>query len=285
MSKATLLYNPAAGRRPLSLRRLNRVLELLHGMGVAADAVATKPRGCMTPLDLGGKDLLIVWGGDGSIHDAIPEAVKWRVPLAVLPAGTANVLAREIGIPRVPERALRLIAAGKTRRLRLGRGCDEYFHLMAGVGPDGHVIRNNPGPLKKTLGVGSYWLAGLRAFRNLPLKPFEALLDGGSHRATFAVVSKSRYYGGHLLVAPQASVFDGLLDVCLFQATDRWSFLRYLYGAFNGKHVRFPDVVYRRTERVEVLGDETIPIQMDGDVVGHLPMAFTCEDGIEVFAP
>ena len=76
----------------------------------------------MTSLNLENKDLLIVYGGDGTLHGAIPEAVKWEVPVALLPAGTTNVLARELGIPRDPERALSMVPQRKLLKIRPGRG-------------------------------------------------------------------------------------------------------------------------------------------------------------------
>ena len=89
---ALLLYNPAAGRFPLSEKRLNALLKTLNDYGIRAETAMTQPSQ-ETLLNLENKDLLIVYGGDGTLHEAIPEAVKWQVPVALLPAGTTNVLA------------------------------------------------------------------------------------------------------------------------------------------------------------------------------------------------
>ncbi len=292
MKKALLLYNPAAGRFPLSRKRLASILEKLLVMGISAEAHPTLENQNGTVLPLAGKDMLILYGGDGTIHQVLPAVLNSGVRLAVLPAGTANVLAKELGIPRNPERALRLIAAGRTRHIHIGeartaqRGEPRYFHLMAGVGLDAYVIsRTNP-RLKRTLGWASYWWAGIQSFWSVPLTPFQATLDGVTFEATFAVVSNCRYYGGQLLMAPQANLLDGSLDVYLFTARERFRLLAYLAGALDGRHVRLRDVVYRKASRVSIQGDSSIPVQMDGDVMEHLPVEFSsCSRSIEVFAP
>ncbi len=166
MSTALLLYNPAAGRFPLSEKRLKALLKTLYDYGIRAETAITQPSQ-QASLNLENKDLLIVYGGDGTLHEVIPEVVKWQVPVALLPAGTTNVLARELGIPRDPERALALVPQRKLQRIHLGwgdRGQDprglspisppqagRYFHLMAGIGFDGDVISRTGQHLKKSL--------------------------------------------------------------------------------------------------------------------------------------
>ena len=206
--------------------------------------------------------------------------------MAILPAGTANVLARELSIPRDPDRALRLLRGGRRTRIRLGKSGQNYFHLMAGIGLDSHIIDQISPGLKRRFGVGSYWLAGLRALRNLPLQPFEIYLDDRPVEATFAVISNSRYYGGHLLLTPAADVTEDCLDVCLFTSRDRSRYLSYLLGALTGRHVRLSYVHYLKAREISVRGEAYIPVQMDGEVMGTLPMDFeVARRSVEVFVP
>ncbi len=286
VTRAILLYNPAAGRFPLSRRRIVRILEKLHGMGIPAEAMATPPPGNGRGLDLEGCDLLIVCGGDGTLHDLIPEILRRKPLLAILPCGTANVLARELGIPRTTERALEVIRTGKSRRIYLGRAGDRLFHLMAGVGVDAFVISQVGRRLKRVLGVGAYWLAGFRSFWQFPLKPFRVELDGETHEATFALVSKSRFYGGNLQLTPNASLFEDRLDVCLFQSTRRLRFVRYLWGILSGSHLGYPDVLYRKTSRVSICPEQPVGVQMDGELAGWAPIEFAAGgDSLEVLVP
>ncbi len=287
MKRALLFYNPQAGRISLSPRRLRKLIESIHALGLEVSAVPSRAEpGALSGENLVDQDVLIVHGGDGTIHEALEPALDHQIPIALLPAGTANVLARELGIPRDPARALRLLRQGKRTRICLGKSGGRYFHVMAGVGLDSHIIDQTSGGLKRCFGMGSYWLAGLSAFRRIPLRPFEVLLDDCPYKATFAVISNARHYGGHLLVAPAANVSEECLDVCLFTSTNRKRYVVYLLGSLIGKHIELSDVHYRKARRIRALGESNIPVQMDGEVVGNLPMDFEVAGrSIELFVP
>ncbi len=298
MSTALLLYNPAAGRFPLSEKRLKALLKTLYDYGIRAETAITQPSQ-ETSLNLENKDLLIIYGGDGTLHEAIPEAVKWQVPVALLPAGTTNVLARELGIPRDPERALSLVPRRKLQRIHLGQGDwgqaredlspisrRRYFHLMAGIGFDGDVISRTGQHVKKALGMTAYWLAAHISLLKYPMTPFELSLEGEVHQGTFAVIGNARKYGGELHLTPKASVQENCLDVCLFTSQQRWRYLLYLWGVLSGRHLSYPDVLYRKVQHLKVSSDRPVPIQMDGELIGHSPMEFSsCREGLEVVVP
>lgn len=274
MQKGLLVYNPSAGRLRLSDSRLRELTDRLRGFGWEVEPYESRPTGQKLPLD--GKGLLVVYGGDGTIHDVIGQAVEAGVPLGIIPSGTANVLAQELGLPLNHEQALDVIGRGRTRRIHVARADGQYFHLMGGVGPDAYLNQRVHPVLKKLLGVGAYWLTGLVRFWGYRLQPFEVTIDGDETlRATFAVVSNSRYYGGRLLLTPRASLHDDVLDVCLFTSSSHFRFLRYLVGAMRGRHLDYSDVVYRKARTVEVRGDCDIPVQLDGEMKGHLPMEFS----------
>ncbi len=287
MKRALFFYNPNAGRSSLSPKRRQKLIESIHGLGLEVTSLCSSPApGALSSGHLENQDLIIVYGGDGTIHQALGPALDLQLPVAVLPGGTANVLARELSIPRDPARALRLLKEGKRTRMRLGKSGPNYFHLMAGVGLDSHIIDQTSSGLKRRFGVGSYWLAGLRAFRNVPLQPFEIYLDDGPVEATFAVISNSRFYGGHLLLAPAADVTQDCLDVCLFTSRDRKRYVTYLMGVLTGRHVGLPDVHYVKAKEISVRGEPSIPVQMDGEVIGTLPMDFeVARRSVEIFVP
>ncbi len=287
MISAVFLYNPAAGRFPLSERRRNGLLEYLYCNGIRCEVVSSRPARDPNPwLDLRNKDLLIVYGGDGTLHQAMGEVVKQKVPVALLPAGTTNVLARELKIPRDPERALAMVVRRKTRRIYLGQGNGEYFHLMAGIGLDGDVISRIKTNLKQVLGMGAYYWATAISLLKYPMRPFDVDLEGETHRGTFAVIGNTRNYGGHLLVTPEARLEESLLDVCLFKGGGRGRYLSYILGTISGRHIHYPDVLYRKVRHVSISADPSVPVQMDGDLVGHGSIEFSSHgEGIEVVVP
>ncbi len=276
MIEAVLLYNPAAGRVPLSDKCLKRLLERLYRLGIRSEAVAACPEGKKLTLMLKNKDLLIVYGGDGTIHQALGEAVRWDVPIALLPAGTANILARELRIPRDIEQALAVVARKRLRWIHLGCNDGHFFHVMAGVGLDAYILEHFDEKLKRVLGIAAYWVAGIKEFWRYPLRQFQVEVHGEVHTATFAVISKTRYYGGHLLVTPYASLDEDLLDICLFTATRHIRFLFYLLGVILGRHVHYSDVIYRRARRVSISGNSAVRVQLDGELAGRIPTEFSC---------
>jgi diacylglycerol kinase family enzyme len=170
--------------------------------------------------------------------------------------------------------------------MRLGKANNRYFHLMAGIGADGYIINQVGVSLKRFLGVGAFYLTAISKFWSYKLRPFQVDLGHSSHTVTFAVISNARYYGGHLLLAPHASVFDDMLDVCLFTSTNHIRFLSYLWGSLKGKHLAYSDVVYEKVRRIEVSGDQSIRVQLDGEVAGHLPMKIVSDEArLEVVVP
>jgi diacylglycerol kinase (ATP) len=178
---------------------------------------------------------------------------------------------------------VRIAARGVRRRLYLGTGGGRYFHIMAGIGLDAHVIEHVRPIMKKHLGVVAFWMAGLASFWTYPLKSVMVKADGEDLEATFLVIANARNYGGHLQIAPSASPLSPGLDVCLFSSTHRASYLRYLSGVLTNRHLNYPDVYYRRVETICVRGDSSVMVQMDGEVVGHLPMDFSASSAtIEV---
>jgi len=286
MIDAILLYNPSAGRSPLSSERLQHVLNRLRLGGLRCEAVVVDPDSRSSPLlDFRNKSLLIVHGGDGTIHHALQQAAGQNVRLAVLPAGTANVLARELRIPLDLDQAIDVVLQGKIRRISLGRSGDRCFHLAAGTGLDAAVISRLNRRLKRVVGEGAYWAAGLRTFIDYQPQTIRLQVDGEMLEGSFAVIANARLYGGNLRLTPDADLSDDLLDVCLFTSRHKFRFLQYLWGALFGDLRTYPDVIYRKARCVQVTGPN-VPIQMDGELVGHLPASFSVFDpGIEVLVP
>jgi len=286
-TKALLVYNPVAGRSALAESRLKQLSEKLAAVGIVAELHVVHPdRGAEMAQKLREKSLLIICGGDGTIHNVLPDAVNAKVPVGILPAGTANVLARELDIPTSMDGAIQILGKGRTRLMRLGKANGRYFHLMAGIGADGYIINQVGLSLKRFLGVAAFYLTAISKFWSYKLRPFQVDLGHSSHTATFAVISNARYYGGHLLLTPHASVFDDMLDVCLFTSTNHIRFLSYLWGSLKGNHLTYYDVIYEKVRRIEVSGDQSVHVQLDGEVAGHLPMKIVSDEGrLEVVVP
>jgi diacylglycerol kinase family enzyme len=168
----------------------------------------------------------------------------------------------------------------------VGRAGERYFLLMAGVGLDADIVRAVHPGLKRLTGEGAYWMAGLKQLTDWHPVPFLLETEAGQHSATFAVVANAASYGGGLRFAPDASMDDDVLDVCLFDSTQRHRFARYLAAAFTGSHLGMPGVTYLKTRRAVVHGDGSRFVQVDGELLGPLPVSFECvPDALSLVVP
>ena len=217
---------------------------------------------------------MVAFGGDGTINEVIGGLTGTEVPLGILPGGTANVLAMELGIPLDLRQASKVVTAGVSQRISVGRAGSRHFHLMAGIGLDAAVVSSMPPRLKDLLGTYSFWIQGFRQLSHYYLRPFRVDVDGRVLDATFAVIANARNYGGPLRLAPEATVSSDHIDVCLFRSQRKTRYFTYLATGYFGRHVHLRDVIYLKARRVAVRGDASISVQVDGELAGCLPMDF-----------
>ena len=254
------------------------MLEALRRRGLSADSYRTRGPGDATRLGRealeSGASTVVVYGGDGTVNEAMQPLVESQIALAVWPGGTANVLASELNLPHDLDRVADMIAARRIRRVAVGRADTRYFLLMAGVGLDAALVRLvNPG-VKRVTGQGAYWAAGLRQVIDWDLHPFVVDVDGQRFQATFAIFANAASYAGGLRIAPRASMDSEVLDLCLFDWPGRLRFLRHFVTVHAGAHLGLPGVTYLTARRATVHGDANTWVQVDGDLLGHLPMRF-----------
>lgn len=283
--RALVFHNPKAGS-VLSTVQIGPVLRKLSSAGFTCDLHTVVSDISSGPPALKEYELLVVCGGDGTVHRVVPWAVEAKIPIGLIPTGTANVLARELSLPHRVDDAIEVIKDGRLRSLHLGRANGRLFHLMAGIGADGFLVERVSPSLKRLLGVTAYWLAGLTRFWSYRIRSFEVHLPKELHSATFAVISNSRCYGGQLLITPRGSVLEPCLDVCIFQAKTHLRFIQYLWAIRTGRHLMFEDVTYRKVSRAEVVGSQDIPVQLDGEPAGGLPRSLSlASETLRVFVP
>jgi diacylglycerol kinase (ATP) len=220
-------------------------------------------------------DLVIAAGGDGTVNEVACGLALSSIPLAVLPCGTGNVLAKELGIPNRMSDAVNLIARSKPTRIALGKGGDRYFVIMAGVGVDAQIVYELDVKMKQTWGEVGFWLAALRHWSTrYRLASFSVNVDGTTEQATFAIISRVGSYAGGVKITSKADLRSDQFDICIFKGTSRLDYLRYLSGVLSGTHPHFHDVVYTRGKLIRMTAEHQIRVQMDGELAGTLPMVF-----------
>jgi diacylglycerol kinase (ATP) len=238
-------------------------------------------------------DLIIVAGGDGTINEAANGMIGSHVPLAVLPGGTANVLARELRLSLRMERAASEIAECRPLRVSAGLlhahgGISRHFLLMAGVGFDAHIVYNLNLGLKARFRQGAYFLGAIRELLR-SLDELDVSVNGINQRCSFVLASRTRNYAGYLEVALGASLFHDDFEVWLVEGTSSFRYLtKYMAGVLLGRLGRMKGVSVLRATEVEFRSpvDPHIYVQVDGEHAGHLPARVEIvRDAITLLAP
>ena len=270
-----IIFNPAAGWR--RRQRLAPVLAQLREQGCALELRETQGPGdaerFAAEADPGAFDLVVVAGGDGTVNETINGLARSGLPLALIPLGTANVLAAEIGLSTDPAAVARCVAFGQPRPIALGAANGRRFILMAGAGFDAHVVAGVSVPMKRRLGKGAYVLSTLRQLLVFDFPSYEVLSDNTVHHAASVIVTNARYYGGRFVCAPDASLESATLQVCLFQRGGRLAAIGYALALFSGRLPRLSSYRLIEARRIEVRGRPGEPIQVDGDGIGQLNVA------------
>jgi len=225
-----------------------------------------------------GADLILAAGGDGTVNEVAEGMVHSAVPLAVLPAGTANVLAMEMKLGGKLLEVAAHLGECRPRRISVGHlSCDDgrvsrHFLLMAGAGLDAQIVYKVSAGLKARIGKIAYWIAGWSLLgRRLPQIAVEA--DGRGYRCSFALLSKVRNYGGDFEIAREVNLFEDQFELVLFEGKSSLRYVKYFAAlAFNRLH-GIRGVIDCRARHIKLTGsgDSRIFVQVDGELAGRLP--------------
>jgi YegS/Rv2252/BmrU family lipid kinase len=275
----TVVFNPTAGGRRRA--RFDRTLALLRQSGCEIAVQATTGRGDAEAIARSfgdvppAPDLLVVAGGDGTINEAVNGLLSngnAASPLAILPLGTANVLAAEIGLGTAPPVVARTIAEGTASHAYVGLANGRCFTAMAGVGFDAHVVANVDLRIKRRLGKAAYVLESLRQLFRFRFPRYRVTVDGQSFEAASVIVAKGHYYAGRYVCALEARLDEPVFHVCLFERGGRWNAVRYALALALNRLPRLADFRIVRGRVVTIDGPPGDPVQGDGDIIAHLPV-------------
>jgi YegS/Rv2252/BmrU family lipid kinase len=272
-----VIYNPTAGRR--SLRRLHRFLARLGRLDVAVVLRETRARGDAEAFaraaDAAEFDAVVAAGGDGTINEVVNGLADSALPLAVMPLGTGNVLANEIGLPRNPERVAEIAVAGAARPIWIGEVAGRRFVMMAGIGFDAAVVAGLDLALKRRVGKLAFVKEIIAQLWHHGACRYSVSCEGADHLPASAVIANGRFYAGRFVLAPAARLDDPALQLVLFMRTGRLAMVRYLLAMALGRVHRLPDVRIVRTARLTVAGPVGAGVEADGDIVATLPVTIS----------
>ena len=282
---AFVLYNPSArGLDRLGTEQIDTAVDALREDGHSVSFVSTRGPGSAIDLARGcvreGADLILVAGGDGTINEVANGMVHTSVPLGVLPAGTANILANELGVAGPLKALAREVKDWVPRRISVGRltadgGASARFFLMvAGVGLDAHILAEVDPEIKKIQGKLSYWLAGLSQLTR-ELVEFDVFAGGSKRTASFALASRVRNYGGSFTITREAGLLRDDFGFALFEGRSSFRYLAYLGAVFASTLDRTDGVTLLHGTSAEFRprGDAPVYVEVDGELAGALPAA------------
>lgn len=282
-----LVFNPhaAMGRAAKLLPALRAALEQFASLEVVATRAAGDAVERVVQSDLAGFDGLIAAGGDGTLFEVLnglyAHPVEHRIPLGLVPVGTGNAFARDLGLrPGDWEKGVGIIRAGRQRRVDVGRvtHAGGAYHFLNIVGAGLPVDAMRTAERLKMLGKSAYSLAALWRAMRLQTFPLRVEIDGElvEQEALFVEISNSRYTGTSFLMAPVAQLDDGLLDVTVLRRLSRRRLLRLFPTIYRGSHVEYAEVLTRQARCVRLLTPPGLQLAPDGEFRGCTPATVEC---------
>ncbi len=285
MKRGVLIYNPTAGQRDRRAR-MGELIRSMHARGIELVNAPTESAGHATEIARAflarGVDIVAACGGDGTISEVAWGLAGTDVPLAILPGGTSNVLARELSIPLPIHLAKELLVTGVPLRVRLLTANDRPFLLWAGAGLDARIMLRLRPLLKRWFGRAGIVVTAAPEFFRYEFPRLEVTIDGVPHDATFAVVSHATRYAGDWIIAPDASLLSDEMDVLLFEGKSRWRFFQLFQQIQIGRSGHLAAGIARivRGRTIEIRSGESYPVevQVDGDCVLETPVVCRAAD-------
>ena len=291
---ALLIYNPASGRRRhRRFVEIEQAVRLLKDAGIRTELAPTDSPGAAIGIARQAveqrRGMVIACGGDGTVNEVVNGLAGSQVPMALLPAGTANILAKEMGIPWDIPHASRLIPDGVIRRIAVGVAIapegrerpevppqGRVFLCVAGAGPDGAIVNGVDGELKRHGGILAYWAEGFRQLIQYDFPLIRVRSGGGERRASIIIVGRTNNYGGPFKITTEASLFEDSFEFLTHSTTSRLNYLACLPALFFGKLREMNGIeAWKDVEAIcEPAGTLQVFAQVDGEPIGPLPLAF-----------
>jgi YegS/Rv2252/BmrU family lipid kinase len=292
LRNALLIHNPNAGSGGNGRRRqLEVARKIFYSGGIEVDLEETRGPGDATHLALRatkqGRELVIACGGDGTLNEIVnglaAEQNGHRVPLALLPGGTANILAKEIGLPwDIPSAAKKLVQ-GEVKEIALGLATPvnepdkkRFFLSVAGAGPDGVIVYSIDLDLKARVGILAYWWQGAREVFRYKFPHFRAVTGDKKLDVSLVVVGRTKNYGGPFRITDEADLYADQFEIMGLTTQSGFRYLSYLPTLWAGKLRGTDGVHYWKAESIvcEPLGSNPVYAQVDGEPLARLPVEF-----------
>jgi YegS/Rv2252/BmrU family lipid kinase len=286
MSSTLIILNPAA-HSERAQRKQARVESLARDCVVytttyTGEAEAMARRGVEE-----GFEKIVAAGGDGTINEVVNGLAGTGTTLGLLPIGTMNVFATELGLPvHDLDLCWSIVQGERIRAVDLAKANQKFFVQLAGVGLDAQVVKETSTQLKRNFGPLSYLISAAQIAARQPPKLFIESEDASIDEGSFVLVGNGRLYGGPFPFFKHASLDDGLLDVIVFKRLGYLEIIKYLQDVVFSSEIRVPEIEYFQTRQLRVRSDQAVPVEVDGELVGNCPVEFRLQErSLRVLVP
>ncbi len=292
LQNALLIHNPNAGHGGAKRRRmLDEARRIFAAGGIEAELAETRGPGDATEIaqraTVERRQLVIACGGDGTLNEVVNglagHSNGHRVPLGLLPAGTANIFAKELTLPWDLPAAARQLIRGSVVDIALGLATPvnepakrKYFLSVAGAGPDGMIVYSIDLELKARLGILAYWWQGAREVFRYKFPHFRVVIGGHAVDSSLVIVGRTKHYGGPFKITTLADLYEDKFEVMTLSTRSGFRYLSYLPTLWMDKLRGTDGVFFSKTDSVlcEPLDENPVYAQVDGEPLGRLPVEF-----------
>ncbi len=286
VNDTVVILNPAA-RSERADRQRAQIENLAHSAVFCATSHRGEAEKLARKATEEGYRRIIAAGGDGTINEVVNGIAGADVTLGLLPLGTMNVFASELGLPTNDlERCWDIIQTGRTRLMDLPSANGKHFIQLAGVGLDAQVVKETSRNFKRSFGPLSYVISAAQIAARTPPRLRIESENAVTEEGSFVLVGNGRLYGGPFPFFKKALLDDGLLDVLVFKRLNYLEMIRYLQDVIFSSEITSPEVEYFQTKALRVSSEAEVPVEVDGELMGNCPIEFRVLDrALRVLSP
>ncbi|MEP6974098.1 MAG: diacylglycerol kinase family protein [Spartobacteria bacterium] len=286
MPNTCVILNPSA-RGERARRSTERLREICGDVSFWATARAGDAEHLARKAVGEGFEQIVAAGGDGTINEVVNGIAGSDATLGLMPLGTMNVFANELGLPANDlGRCWDVIRAAKTRLIDLPTANDKHFVQLAGVGLDAQVVKETSLAFKRNFGPLSYLISAAQIAGRRPPRLLIESEDAVAEEGSFVLVGNGRLYGGRLPFFKHAALDDGVFDVLVFKQLGYIELIKYLQNVIFTSDITTREVEYFQTRRLRVSSAEEVPVELDGELAGGCPVEFQMNPRrLKVLAP
>jgi YegS/Rv2252/BmrU family lipid kinase len=287
VTDTVIILNPVAGS-PETLRDWQeRVESIARGCPIRVTSYAGEAELLTRRSVEEGFTRIVAAGGDGTVNQVANGIAGSDAVLGLLPMGTVNVFAMELGLPSHNLKLCWDVIEGVNVRLvDLPSANGKYFVQLAGVGLDAQVVKETSLALKRSFGPLSYLISAAQIAARQPPKLLVESENASVDEGSFVLIGNGRLYGGPFPFFKHAVIDDGLFDVVVFKRLGYLEIIKYLQDVVFSADIRVPEIEYFKTRRLRLTSEQDVPVEVDGELAGNCPVDFQIQKkALRVLAP